>query len=272
MGMHISSSSAQSIYRMPYSVERTQRHQQFDALAQALQSGNANAANSAYAALVPSGSTVDPNSPLGKIGSALQAGNLAAAQAALPPRFQNAASGVATTPFALNDPTATSTDGGSSSTQATTGTTQSASLGAGEVGHHHHHHHGGGGGMDALFGNATSTNGSSLSGAQGNSDLTTAAFLNARAAMTTLVSDLQNMASSVTSSASPAAATTAPSSNTATGAANLLKNPDFQNLESAFNSGDPTSVNSAWAQFIANTFGTTSSTATASASTVSTVA
>ena len=269
MGMHISSSSAQSIYQMPYtSAQRTQRHQQFDALAQALQSGDANAANTAYAALVPSGSNIDPNSPLGKIGSALQAGNLAAAEAALPPRFQNAASGTTNTPFALNDPTATTSASGSSSTQSTTGTTQSASSGSGQVGHHHHHHHGGGGGgaMDALFGSASSATGSSASassstGSQGNSDQTTASFLNARAAMSTLVTDLQTMASSATPPASTGAAS---------GASNLLKNPDFQNLENAFNSGDPTAVNTAWSQFIANTFGATSS--TAATPTISTVA
>jgi hypothetical protein len=93
---------------------------------------------------------------------------------------------------------------------------------------------------------------------------TTASFLSARTAMSTLVTDLQNMASSATSSASSGAAS---------GASNLLKNPDFQNLENAFSSGDPKAVNTAWSQFIANTFGAmNNSSANAATSTLSAIA
>jgi hypothetical protein len=279
MGMNISSSSAQNVYQASYSAVRTQRHQQFDALAQALQSGDANAANTAYAALVPSGSNIDPNSPLGKIGSALQAGNLSAAEAALPPRFQNAGSSSNTSPFALNDPTydpdLSSTTSGSSSSVAST---QSASSASAQVGHHHHHH-GGGGGMSSLLASATSTNSDSATSTSNtgssNNDVTTAAFLNARLAMSNLVTDLQNMASSSNSSATTnPTGTSSSSASAAAGASNLLNNSDFQNLESAFNSGNPTTVNTAWTQFIANTFGAANTAATSglTASTVSTSA
>jgi|APCry1669190591_1035303.scaffolds.fasta_scaffold23122_1 hypothetical protein len=266
MGMHISSSSAMNVYQSQMSAARSQRHQQFDALAQALKSGDTKAASSAYASLVPSGSNVDPSSPLGMIGAALQAGNLSAAEAALPPRFQNAASASTPSPFNLLDPNASSSANGTSTTQASADPTQTSpsasNSAAGPVGHHHHHH-GGGGSMMA--------NSSSSSSTQNGSDMTTASFLNAKAAMANLVTDLQNLASSSTASSTGTSANPAVPSNVATGASNLLNNPDFQNLESAVNSGNTTSMNTAWSQFIANTFGNANA-AGAVSSTISTVA
>jgi len=281
--MTISSSSAQGVNQSAFSAARTQRHQQFDALAQALQSGDANAANAAYASLVPSGSTVDPNSPLGKIGAALQAGNLSAAESALPPRFQNAASGSLSPQFSLADPTQSDSSSDASSASPTSGSTQSASAAAGHVGHHHHHHGGGGGGslLDSLLAsNSSSSSSSSSSTASssslpGSGDQTTASFLNARLAMSNLVSDLQSIVSSAAQSSSSTTSTVATpvASNAATGAANLLNNPDFQNLETAFNSGNQSAVNTAWTQFLANTFGANgTATSGAVASTVSAIA
>ena len=153
-----------------------------------------------------------------------------------------------------------------STTQASADPTQTSpsasNSAAGPVGHHHHHH-GGGGSMMA--------NSSSSSNTQNGSDMTTASFLNAKAAMANLVTDLQNLASSSTASSTGTSANPAVPSNVATGASNLLNNPDFQNLESAVNSGNTTSMNTAWSQFIANTFGNANA-AGAVGSTISTVA
>ncbi len=59
-----------------------QRRQGFEALAQALQSNDLNAAQQAYASLAQStpGGTIQPNSPLTKIGQALQSNDLPSAQ------------------------------------------------------------------------------------------------------------------------------------------------------------------------------------------------
>lgn len=61
-----------------------QRRQSFEALAQALQSNDLNAAQQAYASLIqntPRG-VIPPNSPLAQIGQALQSNDLASAQKA----------------------------------------------------------------------------------------------------------------------------------------------------------------------------------------------
>ncbi|HEU5406807.1 MAG TPA: hypothetical protein VFU48_03510 [Nitrospira sp.] len=59
-----------------------QRRQSFEALAQALQSNDLNAAQQAYASLVQNtpGGAIPPNSPLAQIGQALQSNDLPAAQ------------------------------------------------------------------------------------------------------------------------------------------------------------------------------------------------
>lgn len=61
-----------------------QRRQSFDALAQALQSGNLNSAQQAYSTLMQymPGASANPNSLLAQIGQALQSGDLAGAQSA----------------------------------------------------------------------------------------------------------------------------------------------------------------------------------------------
>jgi thioredoxin-like negative regulator of GroEL len=80
MGMQISSASTASVGGA--SVWQQQR-QNFNQLAQALKSGDLNAAKSAFAALsANSPNAANPNSPLAKIGQALQSGDVGAAQQA----------------------------------------------------------------------------------------------------------------------------------------------------------------------------------------------
>lgn len=62
-----------------------QRKQSFEALSQALKSGDLGAAQQAFSSLsssFPAGIANDPNSPLAKLGQALQSGNLSDAQSA----------------------------------------------------------------------------------------------------------------------------------------------------------------------------------------------
>jgi hypothetical protein len=62
------------------------RQQSFNALSNALQSGDINAARQAFSSLsssYPAGVVNDPNSAIGKLGLALQSGDLSAAQSAL---------------------------------------------------------------------------------------------------------------------------------------------------------------------------------------------
>ena len=76
-----SSNSSQSVISSNWQ----QRRQSFDALSQALQSGDMTAAQQAFSSLsstFPAGITNDPNSPLAKLGQALKSGDLSAAQSA----------------------------------------------------------------------------------------------------------------------------------------------------------------------------------------------
>jgi outer membrane protein assembly factor BamD (BamD/ComL family) len=85
MGMPIGSASAASAYQPTGAGGWQQRQQGFQALSQALQSGNLGAAQQAYASVsssLPASATSNPNSPLAQIGQALQSGNLSAAQSA----------------------------------------------------------------------------------------------------------------------------------------------------------------------------------------------
>jgi len=87
MGMPISSaSSGAAAQQLRGAGAWQQRKQSFDALSQALQSGDLNAAKEAFSTLSsssPPGTSKDPNSPLAKIAQALQTGDLSAAQSAL---------------------------------------------------------------------------------------------------------------------------------------------------------------------------------------------
>jgi len=85
MGMRISSgiSSAQASSQGGAAAWQ-QRQQSFQALSQALQSNDLNAARAAYASLTGNSGTAasNPNSPLAQLGKALQSGDLSGAQQA----------------------------------------------------------------------------------------------------------------------------------------------------------------------------------------------
>lgn len=83
MGMPISSVSSASAAQLSGANAWQQRRQDFQALSQALQSGNLSAAQQAFSSLsstFPAGVANDPNSMLAQLGQALQSGNLSAAQ------------------------------------------------------------------------------------------------------------------------------------------------------------------------------------------------
>ena len=80
MGMRMSGASA-SVSAMGASSTQWQHNKQnMKALFSDLKSGNLDAAKKDFAALSSNGKTIDPNSPLGQIGTALSQGNLAQAQ------------------------------------------------------------------------------------------------------------------------------------------------------------------------------------------------
>ena len=85
MGMRVSSGmSGASATGQSGAAEWQQRKQDYKSLASAMQSGNLDAAKSAYASMT-SGSkftTNNPNSPLAQLGNALQSGDMGAAQKA----------------------------------------------------------------------------------------------------------------------------------------------------------------------------------------------
>ena|SRR5450830_642556 len=79
MSIGIQSTTATSATQITDTSNWQQNKQKFQALNSALQSGDLSAAKDAYAALTQN-KTVDPNSPLGKIGQALQSGDIQSAQ------------------------------------------------------------------------------------------------------------------------------------------------------------------------------------------------
>lgn len=82
MGMRIGSSNA-AIAAQSSSVSNLQQRQQsVSNLFSALQSGNLSAAQSAFAGLSSKSGSINSNSPLGQIGQALQNGDLTGAQKA----------------------------------------------------------------------------------------------------------------------------------------------------------------------------------------------
>jgi hypothetical protein len=85
MNMSIPSTGSSNSSQNVISTNWQQRRQSFDALSQALQSGDLGAAQQAFSSLsstFPPGITNDPNSPLAKLGQALKSGDLSAAQSA----------------------------------------------------------------------------------------------------------------------------------------------------------------------------------------------
>ncbi len=125
MGMAITSSTASTTGAGQTGASAWQQRQQnFQALAQALNSGDLTGAKAAYAALTANnsgGASSSPNSPLAQLGQALQSGDLAGAQTAFSAmrsghHHHGSASGSATA--APSAPTATLTTGNSVNTYA----------------------------------------------------------------------------------------------------------------------------------------------------------
>ncbi len=220
-----------------------QRRQNFDALAQAITSGNLSNANDAFAkiqASVPAGGSMNPNGFLSKIGAALQTGDITTAQQVLAARFSG-----------LNDQSAavgaTQQAGAATAATAVAGATSTV---AGTFGHHgHHHHHGGGGGSSPAL---------NLSQAIQAGDTT-----KAQSSMQTILNDLQQVADmgNLGTSGANAGAANPMVSSAVTAATNLLQNPDFKALEDAVANGDSSAMKAAWSKLVGGT-STASSSAT----------
>ena len=234
----------------PQDAQWQQRRQNFDALAQAIAGGdlaNANDAMSKITSSLPSGAQTNPDSFIGKIGAALQSGDITSAQQLLTARINGAGdqSGSASPIQLANAATASNA---ASATSATTGT----SAAVGSHGRHHHHHGGGGGSSPAL----------DLSQAIQSGDTA-----KAKSSMQTLLTDLQQVAD-MGNLATPGMGTTTTNSTVSTAisaANNLLQNPDFQAMEDAVTKGDSTAMQSAWAKLISANADSSSAAATATA-------
>ena len=228
MGMRIQGGSYSATEQMQWQ----QRRQNFDALSQAISSGNLSVAKDAFAKIqsqMSGGGAINPDSFLGKMGAALQSGDMTAAQQLLASRQnQNGAQTTAAADAAS----------ASGSTTATTG--------------RHHHHHGGGGSP------ALDLNQAIQSGDVGK----------AQSAMQTIIADLQQLAgmANPAGSGSTASGYGSLASSAASAAQKLLQNPDFQALEDAVAKGDSAGMKSAWTKLIGGA-GDTSSTATTAANT-----
>ena len=237
MGMRIQGGSYSAAEQMQWQ----QRRQNFDALSQAISSGNLSSAKDAFAKITSQtsgGGAINPDSFLGKLGAALQSGDMTAAQQLLATRHKNNGSQPAGTAQA-----AASADVATAADAATVTTT----------GRHHRHN---GGGSPAL----------DLSQAIQSGDLG-----KAQSAMQTIVSELQQLSSMATPAGSPSGPPGDGSlaASAASAAQTLLPNPDFQALEDAVSKGDSAGMKSAWAKLIGgagttgNAAGTTASAATA---------
>ena len=206
MGMRIQGGSYSAAEQMQWQ----QRRQNFDALSQAISSGNLSSAKDAFAKIASQtsgGGAINPDSFLGKIGAALQSGDMTGAQKLLASR-QN-----------------------QSQASAATQSADSAGSTTGATGRHHHHH---GGGSPAL-----DLNQAIQSGDTGK----------AQSAMQTIIADLQQL-SSMASPAGSGSTSSALGSQAASAAQKLLQNPDFQALEDAVSKGDVAGMKSAWTKLI----------------------
>ena len=231
----------------PQDAQWQQRRQNFDALAQAITGGNLSGASEALAKIagqIPAGGGINPESFLGKIGAALQSGDMTSARqilAARNNRHQEQVASVGALPPAPVD-----------AVGAAAAADPAASTGVGALGHgHRHHHHGGGGGSPAMDLSQAIQSGDSAK---------------AKSSMQTILDDLQQVAAMgqlATTAANAGAANPAMSSAVAA-ATTLLQNPDFKALEDAVANGDATSMKSAWSKLIsgsATPAGTTSTVA-----------
>lgn len=83
MGMSIGSGASSSAANVAGASKWQNQRQNFNQLAQALQSGNLDAAKQAFSSLSSNSKTAsDPNSPIAKLGQAIQTGDVNAAQQA----------------------------------------------------------------------------------------------------------------------------------------------------------------------------------------------
>ena len=230
MGMRIHGGGGGGYSAGPQDAQWKQRRQNFDALAQAISTGNLSNANDAFAkiqAFQPAGGSAKPNSFLDQIGAALKSDDMTTAQQLLAARINrngDHAPGV--------DPTQQT-----AAVIAANGAAPSATGASYGSPGHHHHHHGSGGTSPAM----------DLSQAIQSGDTA-----KAKSSMQTLLNDLQqvadmsNLATSGTSStpANPMVSSAASSATT------LLQNADFKALEDAVANGDAASMKTAWSKLI----------------------
>ena len=221
MGMSIHGGS----YTAAETMQWQQRRQNFDALSQAITSGNLSGANDAMTkikSLLPPGADVKPDSFLGKLATALQSGDMTAAQQLLASR-QN-----------QNRAQAPGADAAQAADAATAATASSASAATttGVTGRRHHHHHGGGDSPVLDLSKAIQ------SGDAGK----------AQSSMQTIIGELQQLVTAADPTGSGANAQTASAS---LAAQKLLDNPDFKALQDAVAKGDASSMKEAWAKLIA---------------------
>lgn len=220
MGMSIHGGS----YTAAQTMQWQQRRQNFDALSQAVTSGNLSGANDAMTkikSLLPPGADVKPDSFLGKLATALQSGDMTAAQKLLASRqHQNRAQAAAPDTTQAADAATAAT--ASSASDATTAAT----------GRRHHHHHGGGESPVLDLSKAIQ------SGDAGK----------AQSSMQTIIGELQQLATAADSTVSGANAQAASASSAAQ---KLLDNPAFKSLQDAVAKGDAASMKDAWAKLIA---------------------
>ena len=219
MGMSIHGGS----YTAAQTMQWQQRRQNFDALSQAISSGNLSGANDALTkikSLLPPGADIKPDSFLGKLETALKSGDLTAAQQLLASRQQpNRGQGAAADGTQAPDAAA-----------GVTANTQSGSTTAAAERHHHRHH--GGGGSPVL----------DLSKA-----IQTGDAGKAQSSMQTIISELQQLASAADQTGSGSNSLMA---SAASAAQKLLGNPDFKSLQDAVAKGDQSSMKDAWTKLI----------------------
>lgn len=252
MGMRIHGGGYNYASQSAQNTEWQQRRQNFDALAQAISSGDLASAKTAYGNItsqLPSGASVNPNSFLGKIGSALDASDLTTAQQVLasrrhPDQQQASANTTMAAPSTMN------ASGSVTATTAVSGATDASGVQGPR--RHHHHHQADSGSSPAM----------ALYDAVQSGDTSTA-----QSAMQTILADLQQVAGLGSLSNPNSSGTSGNSSLTSavSAANNLLQNPDFKALEDAVSSGDAASMKSAWEKLVSGA--SSSSTASAPADT-----
>ncbi len=219
MGMSIHGGS----YTAAQTMQWQQRRQNFDALSQAITSGNLSGANDALTkikSLLPTGSDIKPDSFLGKLASAIQAGDISGAQQILASRHhQNGGQAAGNNGAPASDaPTAATASAASGQTTAA-------------IGRHRHHHHGGGE-SPALDLNKAIQNGDAGQ---------------AQSSMQTIITELQQIAAAGGQSGVASGSLMA---SAASAAQKLLDNPDFKALEDAVAKGDASGMKSAWAKLL----------------------